>query len=157
VLRRGRDDYLAKPVIPAALAEVLNRYLDHEGRAGTVRQEPEEIRVVDGERLIERLEGDRELLGEMILLLEAEAPDLVERARTALNEGDFMRLRRMAHGLRGAVSNFGSGPALAAAERLEAIADRKSKNEAEQALAETEVQLGRLLVELEPFRAKVSE
>ena len=156
-IEAGADDYLAKPVLPAALEAVLVRYLDHQGRAGALRRECVEELVVDGERLIERLEGDRALLGEMILLLEAEAPELLDRARTALDAGDFSRLRRVAHGLRGAVSNFGSGPALAAAESLETIAERESRSEAERALAEAEAQLERLLAGLEPFRAKVAE
>ena len=110
----------------------------------------------DPDALLARLEEGRALLGEMVSLLEGEAPVLIEQARAALEQADFQALHRAAHSLKGAVGNFGNGPAFRAAEKLEACArSGAGADDAEAACHRLESELKRLLASLEPFREEI--
>ena len=160
-LDAGADDYLAKPIVPAMLAAVLDRYLASGQLTGGGTEsvvEPSEERPLDPDALLARLEGDRALLGEMVSLLEGEAPVLIEQARAALEQADFQALHRAAHSLKGAVGNFGNGPAFRAAEKLEACArSGAGADDAEAACHRLESELKRLLASLEPFREEITK
>jgi two-component system sensor histidine kinase/response regulator len=158
-LEAGADDYLAKPIIPAKLAETMDRQLAS-GQARDHREEsvPSPDRPFDPDALLARLEGDRRLAGEMVSLLESEAPVLVEQACAALERNDCEALRRAAHTLKGAIGNFGNGLAFRAAAELEECARRGTDgNEAAAACGRLENELKRLLVSLEPFREEIAK
>jgi two-component system sensor histidine kinase/response regulator len=157
----GADDYLAKPIEPAGLATMLDRYLYPSPAAG-VTQDPADNRAsaeqpIDAELLLNRLEGDPELLGEMTHLLDREATTLFEQVCTALQQADMPALQRAVHTLKGAVANFGVGPAFRAAERLEAAVRAGSIRDASEVCSTLGNELKRLLASLEPFRAGVAK
>jgi PAS domain S-box-containing protein len=157
-LAAGADDYLAKPIAPASLAAVLDRYLVLSAARVAGREELDGERPLDFEALLmDRLEGDRELLGEMAKMFESEAGTLVGKTRAALERGDFPALLRTVHTLKGAVANFGTGPAFRAAEELEAAARGGSAERAMEAREKLESELRRLQASLQTFRAGVSE
>ena len=92
----------------------------------------------------------------MVSLLDGEAPALIAQARTALEGKDFQALHRAAHTLKGAIGNFGSGPAFRAAVELEERARRGSGgSEAAAACGRLESEVKRLLASLEPFREEI--
>jgi two-component system sensor histidine kinase/response regulator len=158
-LEAGADDYLAKPIVPAMLAEVIDRYLAS-GEAKDDHAEsvsvPSPEQPFDPDALLARVEGDRTLLGEMVSLLDGEAPALIAQARAALEGKDFQALHRAAHTLKGAIGNFGSGPAFRAAVELEERARRGSGGrETAAACGRLESELKRLLASLEPFREEI--
>ncbi len=160
-LDAGADDYLAKPIVPATLAEMLDRYLasgqpkDDGAESVSV---PSPDRPLDPDALLARLEGDRALVGEMVSLLDGEAPVLIEQARGALERNDFQALHRASHTLKGAIGNFGKGPAFGAAAELEACARRGTDgSEAAAAFDRLESELKRLLASLEPFREEIAK
>jgi two-component system, sensor histidine kinase and response regulator len=70
---------------------------------------------------LERVEGDRELLAEMIGLFLEECPDLVAEIRAALIARDATALHHAAHTLKGSVGNFSAPRAFAAALTLEKL------------------------------------
>jgi HPt (histidine-containing phosphotransfer) domain-containing protein len=70
---------------------------------------------------LERVEGDRELLAEMIGLFLEEYPDLVAELRSALTVHDATLLHHTAHTLKGSVGNFSAHRAFAAALTLEKL------------------------------------
>jgi CheY-like chemotaxis protein/HPt (histidine-containing phosphotransfer) domain-containing protein/anti-sigma regulatory factor (Ser/Thr protein kinase) len=160
-LDAGADDYLAKPIVPTMLAEVLDRYLaptqakQDGARSAAV---PASERPLDPEELLARLEGDRSLVSEMVSLLDGEAPSLMEQARAALERNDFQTLYRAAHTLKGAIGNFGNGPAFRAAVELEDCARRgPGGDEAAVVWKRLESELKRLLASLEPFREEIAK
>jgi HPt (histidine-containing phosphotransfer) domain-containing protein len=71
--------------------------------------------------LLERVEGDTELLREIVELFLADCPRLLDDVRSAIAADDTVALRRSAHTLKGAASNFGAAALVAAALELEAI------------------------------------
>jgi CheY-like chemotaxis protein/HPt (histidine-containing phosphotransfer) domain-containing protein len=159
-LEAGADDYLAKPIVPAMLAAVLDRFLAVATTGSTENQDapaPPPDPALDADALLARLDGDRALVGDMTSLLDGEAPKLLEQARTALERGDFTTLYGAAHSLKGAIGNFGKGRAFRAAEKLEAVTSRGvDSTEAAELCRLLEAEVRRLLAELEPFRREIA-
>ena len=77
------------------------------------------FQILDLTQALERVGGDRELLGEIAALFLEDAPDLLRRMREALSNGDAYGLERSAHALKGSVSNFGAKRVYDAALALE--------------------------------------
>jgi HPt (histidine-containing phosphotransfer) domain-containing protein len=67
----------------------------------------------------------------------------------AVKAGDAKRLERAAHGLKGAVSNFGAVPAVEAALRLETLGRARELANVAQVLQTLELALAELRPELE--------
>jgi HPt (histidine-containing phosphotransfer) domain-containing protein len=75
----------------------------------------------DEAALLERVEGDTELLREVVELFRADTPSRMEEVRAAVAAGDAGRLKRAAHTLKGAASNFGAAAVVAVALELEVM------------------------------------
>lgn len=156
-LASGADDYLAKPIVPAQFAAVVQRLASAEGPARVACSDWEAEQGFDSSALLERLEGDRTLLAEMVHLFDAETPALIDKAQASLNQGDFAGLQRIAHTLKGTIGNFGVGPALYSAGALEDAANHHSPASAATVLQHLEKQLTRLSESFEPFRVGIRE
>jgi two-component system, sensor histidine kinase and response regulator len=104
---------------------------------------------VDVAALLSRVEGDRDLLEELVGLYLADESDLVGRIAQAVRAGDADSLRRAAHTLKGSIGNFCAPAAQAAASALE-TAGRDSALEPAPALLE------QLIRELDRVRAALS-
>ena len=98
--------------------------------------------------ILERLEGNSELLIELVQLFSEEAPQLIEAMRKSLQQGDMQGLARSAHSMKGAASNFLADGTVGAALQLEDDAKRGDTESARTALAALEVIVERLLTEL---------
>ena len=98
--------------------------------------------------ILERLEGNSELLIELVQLFLEEAPQLIEAMRKSLQQGDMQGLARSAHSMKGAASNFFANGTAGAALQLEDDAKRGHTDSAKTALATLEVIVERLLPEL---------
>jgi HPt (histidine-containing phosphotransfer) domain-containing protein len=107
---------------------------------------------LDRKAILARLQGDEELFRDLVALFMEDTPHLVKDAREALASGDASSLQRAAHTIKGSVSNFGAGPAVDAAWRLEQVGQSADLSEGlvalegvEQALADVERELTRLV------------
>lgn len=98
--------------------------------------------------ILERLEGNSELLIELVQLFSEEAPQLIEAMRKSLQQGDMQGLARSAHSMKGAASNFLAHRTAGAALQLEDDAKRGDRESARTALAALEVIVERMLTEL---------
>ena len=107
----GMDDYLSKPIRMNELIAALRR-----SEPGRVSQQPSESSTsqttdsnVDARALeVLRESFDDELVVELIGTFLEEAPDLVERARAAVEERDYVTLQRAAHTLKSNAATFGA-------------------------------------------------
>jgi HPt (histidine-containing phosphotransfer) domain-containing protein len=104
--------------------------------------------VYDHVGSLRRMGEDVQLFQEMVGLLKSDAPPLVETGRRALSAGDWPRLERAAHTLKGLAANFGATRAVAAAAELERLAKKQPPRGAESALAELELALEELIAVL---------
>jgi len=103
----------------------------------------------DREAMLAELDGDEELVTELINTMRAEAPKLVHEVRVAVNAADPALVTRAAHTLKGAVSNFGARAAADAALRLEQMGRAGDLSHAGPALDTLEVVMSALMRELE--------
>ena len=100
---------------------------------------------IDRVSLLERVEGDQELLTEMVHLFQEDAPSLLAAMRDALQRGDMTVLERSAHSLKGAASNLSARAAVAASSQLEKDARNKDAESAKGSLVEVERAMKQLL------------
>ena len=102
--------------------------------------------VFDREAMLAELDGDTELLLELVATMKDEAPKLLHELRMAVDAADAALVGRAAHTLKGAVSNFGARDAADAALRLERMGRAGDLADVASALASLESEM-RTLVE----------
>jgi CheY-like chemotaxis protein len=145
-LASGMDGYISKPIQPAGLFAEIERCLpSSEGSNAVTNNSQESGEQIDRVSLLERVEGDQELLAEMIGLFQEGAPHLLSAMREALQSGDMAALEMSAHSLKGAVSNLSAKATAAAALQLEKDAKNKDAESAKESFMEVERAVSRLL------------
>ena len=112
---------------------------------------------IDRVSLLERVEGDRDLLTEMVHLFQEDVPKLLTTMRDALQNADMAVLERSAHSLKGAASNLSAKATAAAALQLEKDAKNQDAETAKKSLAEVERAVERLLPALAELRQGVTK
>lgn len=131
-LEAGMDDYVTKPVDPARLLEVLEKWLSPEPVAelsaapapaaapadapGGAPDPPVFVR----ERLADMLAGDGDAVREVLAQYLASAPEQLARIADCMARGDAAQAGREAHTLKGASANVGAEALAEAARALEA-------------------------------------
>ena len=103
---------------------------------------------MDRANALARVGGDLDLLKEIAALFLDEYPRELDEIRTALASGDAHTLERSAHGLKGAVANFGARAAVDAAFQLEQLGKAGKLDQVPVFLAELERALACLHAEL---------
>ena len=114
-LMAGMNDFLAKPVSPERLSAMFRRLFGAAGRAGSAASRladaaaPEPApAVLDRATLDAALHAmTRERLADLLRSFFDQGPEMVERLRVALRDGQALDLRVNAHAARGAALNFG--------------------------------------------------
>ena len=116
------DAYLSKPLQAQQLFQLIDRLVP-----GTVPMSEVACAgapsgaVFDQHATLARVQGDREILQEVVQLFCAETPELLAAMRAAIARGDSQALQRAAHALKGTVRSFGAQAAGDAALRLEVM------------------------------------
>ena len=107
------NDYVAKPVSPEALADVLNKWLPRETKSAT--EQAPETPVFDRAGMISRLMDDENLARKVIQGFLEDIPRRISALRGCLEAGDEKGAGLQAHTIKGAAANVGG-------ERLRAVA-----------------------------------
>jgi two-component system sensor histidine kinase/response regulator len=124
-LAAGMDGYLTKPIRPQELDEVLDHYRTRKSQDGAspavqeVSDSREESVCMD--ELLERIDGDRSLLAELLAVLQETYPEQLRVARLAVATHDSATLQRVGHTLKGALGNLAAPIASALAGELETM------------------------------------
>ena len=116
-LEAGMDAYLTKPIRIPDLLRVLA------GLAGAPST-PITGLPIDREDVLARVEGDRDLLVELVEIFRAEYPRILSSLRRAIASGDAKGVQEAAHALKGTVGNFGAHAAAEAARALEVMGEQ---------------------------------
>ena len=114
-LMAGMNDFLAKPVSPERLSAMLRRLFGGAGSADAASTGAAEVptpepapAVLDRATLDAALRAmPRDRLAHLLRSFFDEGPEMVERLRVALRDGQALDLRVNAHAARGAALNFG--------------------------------------------------
>jgi PAS domain S-box-containing protein len=112
----GMDGYLPKPIVPAALFEIV------EGRSAAVAPSDADIATFDRRDLLNRLSGDEDLLADVVKMFVEDCPRRLDAIRAGVERGDAAQIRSEAHALKGAAGNLSANGVFAAARALESAA-----------------------------------
>ncbi|MCH8062545.1 MAG: response regulator [Chloroflexi bacterium] len=157
-IEAGMDAYVAKPLKSKELFQVIRESVESlSGMNSDSRNEPqrsmpvasENSQVIDKDSALDQLEGDEELLGQMVGLILEDCPKFMEDIRAAIARGDAEVLQRTSHTLKGAVGNLQAHAVYEAALRLEMIGRSADLSGAEEALGKLNEEMNRLLPALE--------
>ena len=147
-LQAGMDAYVSKPINAADLFGTLNRLFPNRGGAAAPQpahsRPAAEVSIIDVERLNENMEGDPEVLRDIVGAFQRDQI-LQERSIVeALANGDAATLARAAHTFKGLLLTLAARPAADAALRLEMLARSSQLADAHIALRELQNELARL-------------
>jgi CheY-like chemotaxis protein/nitrogen-specific signal transduction histidine kinase len=155
-LAAGMDGYLAKPIKPLALFELIQSTVCPQHTEETKREAPhrDEDEIMDADDLLLRTQGDSRLIRELVQLFLESYQDRLMQLRDSVGKKDARTTEFLAHSLKSSVGNFSAWGAFAAAERLENMARKNEMGTASQAFAELQRQIARLEPVLETFGGK---
>ena len=145
-LEAGMDGYISKPINARSLYAEIERCSQGIERGAPMTEEAKKpTEQLTRAALLERVEGDQELLAEIIHLFVDDAPRLLHAMRGALQQGDMAVLERLAHSMKGAAGNLSANITAEAAMQLEKNAKAGDAASAKGSLANLEAAIGRLL------------
>jgi PAS domain S-box-containing protein len=150
----GIEGYLAKPLLPSALFEIIQRVTKPSDQ-GAPADTPPQV-VFDKTCFLSRLEGDEQLGGEIIEMFLQECPKLLQGVRQATEQHNASLLERAAHSLKGSVGDIAAPQAFDAARTLEMMARQGNLDDADAALICLEGALNRLVPELRKIEKKIA-
>ena len=118
-LAAGMDAYISKPIRIQELFTTIEQ-LQHKEMPRERRETMESKEVFfDRAAALARVEGDEELLQELLEIFEDDCPRLLQEIQQALQEGDTTRAAQTAHTLKGAAGNLEMRELHKLAEELE--------------------------------------
>ena len=150
-LRAGMDDYLAKPIKPQMLRDILERFVPPVAIAGQETAQPQAPQApvslpppCNLSEALLHIDGDAEMLQEIAEIFLSECPSLLEIIQLAIDSNDAEALIGGARTLKVSVSNFVAAEAFEAAATLEKIGRQGNLEHAPQAVTRLEQALARL-------------
>jgi signal transduction histidine kinase/DNA-binding response OmpR family regulator len=145
----GMDGYLSKPIRPQELDEMLDSYIvkRRESNRNTKPSNMKEASV-NQQELLERIDGDRTFLAELLGLFQEDYPTQIRMARKAVIQGDAATLAKMGHSLKGALGNLAAPIASRVAGELEAMGEAGDLAAIEYKLIELDEEVYRAIEEL---------
>ena len=157
-LAAGMDAYVSKPVrIPELFTAIESLVQESSGFEEGWPGSGSTGELVDVKALLDRLEGDGDLLAEMVGLFIADCPGRLRAIREALDRGDSKSLESAAHALKGSVGNFLAKEAHEAAWKLEVLGRQADLGHAEEAYWALEAEIQRLNPVLEKIAGEVAK
>ncbi len=117
-LDAGMDGYLSKPIEPAALLEILNRYLP---LAGAEEDQPDLPPVFGPEAFLQRLLGNRKAAGRILDLFLTTTPPVLAAVQAAAATGDWEQAGRKLHLLAGSCATVSATRLYGQARDLEQL------------------------------------
>ena len=148
----GMDGYLSKPIRPQELDELLDSYIILKEATAEPVVETTPIKTdesVDVEQLLDRLDDDRALLGELVELFRDDYPNHLNKSQRAIDGNDAAALERAAHTIKGALGNLSAKRASALALELEMMGKTGDMRKAQGTLDQLTDEIGSVVTALE--------
>ncbi len=161
----GMDDYMAKPIRVANLAEVLARRAKAKSTASVNREStsaqegsPQSLAArtapveeIDWDYALESVAGDPALLKVIVETLVETGADLVETAAAGVAASDYKKVATAAHSLKGSVLFLGIQSVRKPAMALEADAELGKPQELPRLIQELQIEYSHLEKQLKAF------
>jgi len=109
----------------------------------------------DLEALMERLDGDQELLRELLAMFREDVQMNLQKSHAAIGIGNYEQLSRTAHTMKGMLRNLSMNAAGETAAVLETAASENREGESKELLQKLEKELEGILPEVETLLAGV--
>jgi PAS domain S-box-containing protein len=155
-LEAGMDAYLSKPLRAHELLGAIQLLVGAEplGAAEAAGSSPKPATFDLGDALA-RVEGDKELLAELIDICLDEAPRMMDDIRRAIDADDPIRLERAAHAFKGSLASLGARNVAQHASHLEAMGRNGSMAEARARFSDMDQDYRDLEVAFRSFKTEV--
>jgi len=125
-IEAGMDDYTSKPLKRDSALAVISKWLGSRGKdakAGPVkgrsRRPAADRSVFDITSALERMDGDRPLLNELIALFNEQLPAQITSLSNAIENCDAAKAVQESHNIKGAARNLSADRLAAVAEEIE--------------------------------------
>jgi HPt (histidine-containing phosphotransfer) domain-containing protein len=116
------DGYLTKPIRPKELYDMVDHYIATKDEVSLSIDSTSTARgPIDVAQLLDRLDGDRILIAELVDIFRVDCPGNLRFAQEAIDRQDANGLWRSAHKLKGALANLSAIEASTIAAELEVI------------------------------------
>lgn len=155
----GMDDYVSKPISSDILLRAMLSLVSN-GHAkamelGKERQASEDKPILDKDTLLKAFNNDSELAKDLIEIFIADYPDLMEKLRSAIKDGDAVEMRRHAHSIKGMLKNFQADTAAEIALKIEGFSDNEQFSKGEHWCDALSEHLEALKINLEKIVQKI--
>ena len=158
-LAAGMDAYISKPIRTADLFAAVERLAHAKtiatAEATSIVNSPR-AKVFDNDAALRHVEGDRDLLDEIIRIFADQCPRTMFEIQNAIRAADLSVLERAAHSLKGAASNLCADGVTQSAAELEESARSGDSSRSREQFQALEREVEKLLRELEAFSRKVA-
>lgn len=126
-LSAGMDDYITKPLQSEDLARVIANLQEGVFTPQAPPQpKPVNAETLDRAALLQRFDGDEELLNDVAGTFIQDSPRLLRDLQFAILEGNPDKIRRSAHALKGSLIYFNATHATSMAQQLESLGASES-------------------------------
>ena len=158
-LESGMDGYVSKPIRTSFLQAEIDRLAKPAGREeGRTMKDTGKVSSdlpFDLSELLARVENDRELMRDLLLIFKDEFPRHLHSLSEAVNSSDGKSVTAAAHALKGMLANIAAAPAATAAAQLEQFGRRGEASRFPEALALLENEGRKLLAQLDTYMTEV--
>jgi CheY-like chemotaxis protein/HPt (histidine-containing phosphotransfer) domain-containing protein len=153
-LQMGMDGYVSKPIHTEELIRAVIEVLPTAADCDTIAPGPvlasaaagteSTTDIPDKARALKYVDGDENLLRELVQLFLDDCPRLLIDLRNAIAQQDAATLQRVAHTIKGAVANFGDRSAGETARQLETMGKNQNLNSASDACTALEYRIEKI-------------
>ncbi|MFT5524580.1 MAG: two-component system sensor histidine kinase/response regulator, partial [Pirellulaceae bacterium] len=125
-LAAGMDDYVTKPIRAKELFALMFKVLGYSASGSEKIDLTQSDKQIDWTTALDAVNGDQDLLKDVIRAYLDEGPMLLQQMRTSLAAQDALTLRRAAHTFKGSMRFFGIAEAHDIALKVEELAQEKN-------------------------------
>jgi len=148
-IEAGMDEYLSKPIRARQIAEKLFAMFGTPcagtpGNAGANPEGSSESTMIDWNLALEGIDGDKQLLAEVIAAFLESLPETLRRIEDAMHGQESVALHHAAHSLKGELLAIGAIPAAETARHLEILGKEMNLAAAFPVVGELQKQLAEL-------------
>ncbi|MGB2981828.1 MAG: PAS domain S-box protein [Candidatus Zixiibacteriota bacterium] len=150
-LQAGMDDYVAKPIEPQELLDTIERWTRScdpneatVGRKETVADGSLPVIPIDLEAALDRFDGDKEFLTNMLQEFLDSAFGQLETLKKAVEREDAELIEREAHSIKGAAGNLGATGIADVSLKLELLGRKANLSGASEVIAKLKTEFKRL-------------